>query len=305
MDLKPRHQGGYTSNHADQCERVLVTLMRGMGPYRDSLILVGGLVPKYLVTADVSGVQPPHVGTTDVDLVVDIQLLANVDAYRTLEQNLLSMGFERDRNDEGQAVNYRWRRDMEESTSVLIDFLQERGDNTNAVTSLPGQKKISALNIEGARIASTHHHAVDIQAELLHGGFTTESVNVIDVAPFLVMKALAFEDRSEPKDAYDLIYVLQHFDGGREVIANGFLELMANEELRPLASKALEIARKRFVSDETTEGHRKDGSAAYAGFLTDPARRELDVIHARDAAAVVSDLVKFIAAVDGDVARGE
>jgi hypothetical protein len=31
---------------------------------------------------------PAHAGTSDVDIVVDLQILADIDAYHTLEQNL-------------------------------------------------------------------------------------------------------------------------------------------------------------------------------------------------------------------------
>jgi hypothetical protein len=38
-------------------------------------------------------------------------------------------------------------------------------------------------------------------------------------AAFVVLKALAFGDRAEPKDAYDLIYVIRHTRGGGTAIA--------------------------------------------------------------------------------------
>lgn len=47
--MKPRHQGGYDPAHTDYCERILVTLLRGLGPWKESVYLIGGLVPRYLI----------------------------------------------------------------------------------------------------------------------------------------------------------------------------------------------------------------------------------------------------------------
>lgn len=69
---KPRTLGGYTDEYTLDCERVLVTLLRGLGPWKDSVFLVGGLTPRYLVRARPPDV-PPHAGTQDVDIVIDLR----------------------------------------------------------------------------------------------------------------------------------------------------------------------------------------------------------------------------------------
>jgi hypothetical protein len=44
---------GYSDTATERCERVLGTLMRGIGqPWRHRVYLVGGLVPRYLVQGD-------------------------------------------------------------------------------------------------------------------------------------------------------------------------------------------------------------------------------------------------------------
>ena len=48
---KPATRDGYSSQHTVGCERVLVTLLRGLGPWKDSVYLVGGLTPRYLIPA--------------------------------------------------------------------------------------------------------------------------------------------------------------------------------------------------------------------------------------------------------------
>ena len=48
---KPATLDGYSDQYTLDCERVLVTLLRGLGPWKDSVYLVGGLTPRYLVAA--------------------------------------------------------------------------------------------------------------------------------------------------------------------------------------------------------------------------------------------------------------
>ena len=77
--IKPIYSDGYSDRYTLDCERVLVTLLRGLGPWKESVYLVGGLTPRYLVPARPPAV-PPHAGTMDVDIVIDLQLLADTEA---------------------------------------------------------------------------------------------------------------------------------------------------------------------------------------------------------------------------------
>lgn len=88
---KPATLDGYSDHYTIDCERVLVTLLRGLGPWKDSVYLVGGLTPRYLVAAR-PPVVPAHAGTMDVDIVIDLQILSDTEAYHTLEDNLKKMG---------------------------------------------------------------------------------------------------------------------------------------------------------------------------------------------------------------------
>ena len=78
----------------------------GLGPWKDSVYLVGGLTPRYLVPAR-PPVVPAHAGTLDVDIVIDLQILADTEAYHTLEENLKRMGFERAENEQAK-LSWRW-----------------------------------------------------------------------------------------------------------------------------------------------------------------------------------------------------
>jgi hypothetical protein len=289
--VKPKHQGGYTALHAELCERTLVTLLRGLGPWKAGIYLTGGLVPRYLILrrADDAQVPPPHAGTTDVDLILDLDVLASIDAYRRLEQNLGALGFVRGTNDEGQAQHFSWRKPVGGGVTVVVDLLCDADPSQGGhVAALPGERRLSALKIPGARLVPRDHITVEITAALLdERGIATEAVRVANVVPFVVLKALAYEDRFEEKDAYDLVYCLMHYGRGPEDVAKQFSDRLARWPGEPLLPRAVEILHARFATEEQTPGARKDGPISYARFLADPGRRDLDARHRQDAAAVI------------------
>ncbi len=102
---KPATLDGYSDQYTDDAERVLVTLLRGLGPWKNSVYRIGGLTPRYLVAARPPE-DPAHAGTTDVDIVIDLQILADTGAYHTLEGNLKKMGFERAENARKQKLSW-------------------------------------------------------------------------------------------------------------------------------------------------------------------------------------------------------
>lgn len=168
--MKPKHQGGYTALHAELCERTLVTLLRGLGPWKAGIYLTGGLVPRYLIhrSDDDEQAPPPHAGTTDVDLILDLDVLVTVEAYRRLEQNLRSLGFIRGTNDEGQTQHFSWRKPVGGGITVVVDLLCDADPAEGGrVAPLPGERRLSALKIPGAHLVARDHITVDVTAELL------------------------------------------------------------------------------------------------------------------------------------------
>lgn len=141
--MKPKHVGWYSRQHVLYCEQTLVTLLHKMGPWKQTVFLVGGLAPRYLFP------EATHAGTTDVDLVVNLDLLAGTEAYRTLEKNLQAMGFERS-VEEGWPIHWRWRKAVTKKITVLVELLCDQAETASGkAVRLPGEKQLSALNIKG------------------------------------------------------------------------------------------------------------------------------------------------------------
>ncbi|MCY4243535.1 MAG: antitoxin [Rhodobacter sp.] len=263
---KPATLDGYSDRYTVDCERVLVTLLRGLGPWKESVFLVGGLTPRYLVAARPPEV-PAHVGTLDVDIVVELQILADTAGYRTLEENLRAMSFERSINERGQRLSWRWQTRTENGALMVVELLADAPEIAGGrVEPLPTEGNISALNIPHSSIVFDLHKVAEIRAELLGGaGVAVEEVKHADLVSFTCLKAFAFDQRFEPKDAHDLVYCIAHADESLDGAARMFRETLAGRH-GAVVRDCLAILRNRFAGDDAVEGCRKDGPVAVARF---------------------------------------
>ena len=164
---KPATLEGYSDQYTVDCERLLVTLLRGRGPWKESVFLVGGLTPRYLVAARPPAV-PAHAVTLDVDIVIDQQILTDTAAYRTLEENLRAMRFERSTNEGGQKLSWRWQTRIENGALMVVELLADAPEIAGGrVEPLPTEGNISALNIPHSSIVFEMHRVAEIPATSL------------------------------------------------------------------------------------------------------------------------------------------
>ena len=295
--MKPDTIDGYTDRHTADCERVLVTLIRGLGPWKDSVYLVGGLTPRYLVPARPPRV-PAHAGTLDVDIVVDLQILTVTEAYHTLEHNLRKMGFERAESESGQKLSWRWQTRTEDSV-IELELLADKPDfDGGTAQPLPTRGTISALNIPYSSIVFDLHQVTEVRAELLDGnGVSTERVKHANLVSFTCLKALAFDQRFEWKDAHDLVYCIENAPEGLDAVAGNFRRARGGQH-RDVIEATLAILRTRFAQDDETEGYRKDGPVSVAQFElgkgVEPEWREARALRQRQASHAIEQLLARI-----------
>lgn len=289
--------GSYGAEVTAACERVLVTLLRQLGPWRESVYLIGGLTPRYLIKARPPQVAP-HAGTGDVDLVIDMAMLADVDAYRTLEGNLEDIGFSRVKKEDGSEVSWRWEVGVDHGKVILEFLVDDPKLGASKIQVLPTDSKVTACNIPHASMVQDFHNSVVVTAELLNGGgVTSETVRFADIVSFTCLKALAFDDRNLRKDAHDLVYCLENLDGGIDAAVGAFkagLETKHADVIR----RVLDILRNRFIDPDSGQSYRRDGPVAVARFEdddvdveNDEAARNARILRQRRAADIVSALI--------------
>lgn len=191
--MSRQHQSDYDEETTARCERALVTLLGDIGPWSGRVYLAGGLAPRYIVGSLPEGARP-HVGTTDVDLVIGLAVEDESDeAYRTLENNLKKAGF--------RAQNsFRWSKDVQGAT-IIVEFLCETDQVEAGRIFRPKQgtgSGLGAFNVRGAQLATRDYIVREIEADRLDdGGRSRVSVRVANILAYTVLKILAFQDRHE------------------------------------------------------------------------------------------------------------
>jgi hypothetical protein len=204
MPDKPSSHTGYTYDQTELSERVLLDVWSRLGDYREHLVLVGGLAPRYIVGQRAV----PHCGTMDVDLGISVAV-ADLNAYASIRETLVDrMGFSPGLNPAGREQRHSFGKEIN-GIEVNIDFLTTKYDGPDDSLMREVEQELSAIQVEGLGLAFDDPLVVPIRGELLEGGMTTENVQVCRPIPFVILKALAYENRREPKDVYDLVYVLQ------------------------------------------------------------------------------------------------
>jgi hypothetical protein len=293
---KPLTLDGYSEQITRDCERVLVTLLRNLGPHKNSLVLIGGLTPRYLVP-ERPPIVPQHAGTLDLDVVIDLVVLEDTEAYRTLEDNLKKIGFERGENEKGQKVNWRWKVRMEDGTNIVLELLADHPDlRGGRAQPLPNEGQISALNIPHSSIVFDLNDTAEVTAELIGGnGQATETIRHANIVSFTCLKSIAYDDRQERKDAHDLVYCLEHVPQKDDALAALFKDVLSGKH-HDVIRRSLGLLRNRFVTDGNAEGYLKDGPIAVAKFELgeDEDASEQRALRQRDASEVITSLLDAI-----------
>lgn len=292
-EIKPRTAEGYSPDVTLACERTLLTLLSAFGNLKDTLRLIGGLVPRYL-TPEAPPEIPMHAGTSDVDIVLNLEVLATSDEYVSLADQLKARGFVRWVED-GKPTSWRWRRQVDKHIEVVVELLRDAGDQ------LPGRavsvcgESVSALTIKHAKIVHDWYQEKRVGAPLLdEQGMSVDVVRFADVPAFLILKAIALDQRQENKDAADLIHVVQ-YSGTLKYVASLFVDRIRTG-LHPEALKdGLEALARRFGDDEFGEGFEKVGPVKYARFHSSENEDEL-VGAQRYAASLIQGLLGEIEA---------
>lgn len=289
---KPSTAEGYSNQVTENCERVLVTLLRGLGPWRDSIFLVGGLAPRYLIEKKPPEI-PAHAGTGDVDVVVQLQLLNDTKAYHSLEDNFKKLGLTRGTNGKGQSVSWRWEISTG-GTKVALELLADDPEKSGGkVVELPTDGNVSAMNIPHSGIVFDHHKTREIKAELLgDDGVATVDLHYADLVAFVCLKAYAVNQRAERKDAHDLVYCITHYDGGMDTVVNEFKAALGGKH-KDVVAAALALLARHFIDDATVEGYKKDGAVAVAKFeLGEDADQDTRILRQREVSDLISTLLQ-------------
>ena len=279
----PKHATDYTPEQLERTRQTLLQVLAVIGDFEEDVVLVGGLVPSLLIDqAEAQAHEDAHVGTADVDLGLRLAVVSE-QRYDELAERLRNSGFEPAVNQKGNRTPQRWRY-AGAGGSVVIDFLIDETDTEDHDWErlLNMTEDLAAIRALGLGLAFADAEARSVGGHTLQGDEVERSIRVCGPAAFVILKAIAFHNRGEEKDAYDLIYVLRNWIGGVEDVANRWHKLGGHAAKR----KAMEVLARDF-SREQVRGPRGASRFLYQS------------VNAAYVADAVGDLAEFVRLIDG------
>lgn len=197
-------------------------LLRHLGFTARHTILIGGLVPSLLVLDPPA---EPHLGTGDLDLCLSLAIVTGDTAeYERLETALTSAGYQ------PTDLSFRWR--QQEGLHLEVEFFCAASDDRPAgkmfrpkATINPTAKhnfgpKLTAIALDAGEVIEADVHEVEVDVDLPHAaGRTRFTFRVTGLLGFLAAKTAALTGRDKPKDAYDIVWILENWPGGSAAAA--------------------------------------------------------------------------------------
>jgi hypothetical protein len=232
----------YPDAAVQACFSVLLELFTYLKPYRDYIVLIGGWVPYFLTEGKTA---EPHIGSLDIALALDANRIPET-GYVTILTVLEQRGYRPARNRNREIVPARYERIIEFASGrtyhVQVDFLAPEYGGAGRQHRHQKVQELLARKARGSDLVFTHFIEREIVGQLPNHAENRERIKIASPAACLVMKAIAFGERSSEKDAYDL-YMLCDALGVHTMMA----QLVPLKENR-LMQEALAVLREKFHS---------------------------------------------------------
>ena len=203
---KPSTADGYSPSQTAHVRTMCLDMATKLGDLMDEIVVAGGLVPYLLVDQEaLPAGSDAHAGTMDLDMGLALAIL-NKERYRDLRNRLRDAGLEAGMNEVGNQTFQAWI--APGPPLVKVDFLiPPPGDAAKAGEVFHLERELGAIVTPGLDLAFKDRRLIELSGRVAPGARATRNIPVCGPGAFTVLKALAFGNRSEPKDAYDLFYV--------------------------------------------------------------------------------------------------
>lgn len=257
-----------------RAEEALIRLALLAGSHANDFVVIGGLNPDFLAPA----APRPHLGTTDVDLLLEVGFVFDRDDldFSWLDRALRDGSFMA----KGES-GWQWDGVLGDSR-VRVDLLCDVADNPGQPIALPGAAEAAAQNLRGPAVALNNpiRRELDVPARVraeMPGAPARVALRFASLGGYLVAKSAAFISREQPKDAYDLAFVLMYAPGGPRAAAAAVSSLPVRME-QDQPGPVVESAVRRLANPDDRWVPLVVRQLQEAGDDADPAQLKADVL---------------------------
>lgn len=213
---------------------VLLEVANVLGAFRNDLVVVGGWVPGLLFP------NQKHIGSLDVDLAVAPTALSS-NCYQTICARMLDAGYSH------QTSPTRFSKAVAGAPEpVKVDLISGEyfGGEKSASRDV---NELQINSLRGIDLAFEGCDEIEISGMMPDGSVNVVRARVVRPEVFVLIKAFALDERKKEKDAYDIAFVLHHFEPTLEALA----ERMRPHLVAGLGREAFEILRAKFATVES------------------------------------------------------
>ena len=210
LQMKLPYHHDYDEQHTELCERVLLSVWRWLDDYHDELVLIGGMVPRYLSEQNrgvVAAIDDTYLPPRTMDVDVGIALGAGGKLGEPISARLRHHDF----------VNVdrtgRFTKSIK-GLGVHVDFLAEKEDPDGGDATMVDDVVAQAvLGIERALAGAI---TVRVTGLDLDDQKTTQEIRIADAGPFICLKLQAYADphRHAGKDVFDVVRTVVDYKPG-------------------------------------------------------------------------------------------
>lgn len=237
----------YSPIHTGTLRRVLAELYTALGDASENLYLVGGLVPDLLVKNKLSYLKE-YLGTLDIDLAIKFAV-SEKDRFRNMYAILRSMGFEKQKTDDGRDVmSHSFIKYESGYKPIVLDLITDDRFEPAADKLKEIAPDVDAVKFRGVYLVFGDFIAVDLGTS---GTKRAVRIKIPNIIPFLTLKAFAYSDEENraAKDAYDIWYTIVNFKDGPVSVEEELAKYKGNKDVVD-AFKAIY----RHFDDESSSG---------------------------------------------------
>ncbi|MCK4266221.1 MAG: hypothetical protein KAX31_03000 [Thermoplasmata archaeon] len=209
--MAQRLSGDYSEGLTSASLSALVELAVTLKSYRDSIVLVGGWVPYFLIDEFGRG-NFRHVGSIDIDLAVNPEEI-DADAYASIVDMIERRGYKNRLDREGNPLMFSFNKPVPSPIDhkeyiISVDFLTMASPESGRHRHRTIQPGLPARIAGGCELAFSHNIDRELSGMLPGDGEAIESIKMLDIAGCIGMKGIVLGERYKEKDAYDIYSVI-------------------------------------------------------------------------------------------------
>lgn len=221
-------------NQVEAARAVLLEVMNVLGAFGDDIVIVGGWVPDLMYPGQ------HHMGSLDVDLAIGPGA-EGASVYSTIQALLADRGYD-------YAAPPPFYRTIPGADRVKIDLISGQyftGDKAKAVQV----DELCLSSLRGIDLAFEHCEEIKIEGMMPDGSHNIVRARIVRPEAFILIKAFAIAERGpiKIKDAYDVAFILHHYQPSLDELAKKLMPIIAGG----LGVEAYQILTEKFAKLES------------------------------------------------------